>query len=224
MMNKSSLLWILIPCIPLLLSASCSRNLEVSLSSSSLTVLKGGDSKTINLTLKAEGFSEPVSLTTSTLPTGVSVRFDPELAQASSVVSVAASSSASVGVNPITIFATAGATSVQKTLTLTVQNTPNPEIVLFLATPSTLPAVGGSVQLEWNVLGATALRIDPDVGVVSPATQGKVQVNLTSSKTFTLTATNSSGTSTLSQDVTVGSLQNSPGTWDQSKWNQAIWQ
>lgn len=78
-----------------------------------------------------------------------------------------------------------------------------PTITSFTATPSSLPAGGGSVTLAWNVTGATSLSIDQSVGAVTPATSGSKSVQVTSSTTFTLTATGSSGNSTMTAPVTV---------------------
>jgi hypothetical protein len=80
-----------------------------------------------------------------------------------------------------------------------------PTITSFTATPSSLPAGGGSVTLAWNVTGATSLSIDQGVGAVSPATTGSTTAQVTASKTFTLTATGSSGNSTATAQVTVAS-------------------
>jgi hypothetical protein len=78
-----------------------------------------------------------------------------------------------------------------------------PTINSFTATPSSLPAGGGSVTLAWNVTGATSLSIDQSVGAVTPATTGSKSVQVTASTTFTLSATDSSGTSTMTAAVTV---------------------
>jgi len=78
-----------------------------------------------------------------------------------------------------------------------------PTINSFTATPSSLPAGGGSVTLAWNVTGAATLSIDQSVGAVTPATTGSKSVQVTASTTFTLSATDSSGTSTMTAAVTV---------------------
>jgi hypothetical protein len=78
-----------------------------------------------------------------------------------------------------------------------------PTINSFTATPSSLPAGGGSVTLAWTVTGAASLSIDQSVGAVTPVTTGSKSVQVTASTTFTLTATDSSGTSTMTAPVTV---------------------
>jgi Carboxypeptidase regulatory-like domain len=78
-----------------------------------------------------------------------------------------------------------------------------PTITSFTATPSSLPAGGGSVTLAWAVTGATSLSIDQSVGAVTPVTTGNKSVQVTASTVFTLTATGSSGNSTMTASVTV---------------------
>jgi Tol biopolymer transport system component len=75
-----------------------------------------------------------------------------------------------------------------------------PSISSFTATPSSLPAGGGSVKLEWTVSNADGLSIDQGVGAVSGTS---TTVSVTTSKTFTLTATNAHGVATSSASVTV---------------------
>ncbi len=118
----------------------------------------------------------------------------------------------------------AGDANFSKTLTLIV--TPisagtKPVISSFTATPSTLSS-GGNVLLVWNVTGATSLSIDQGVGVVTGLSSKTIPVS--SSKTFTLIATNVSGSSTKTFDVTVGTPSLPTGVWDQSNWNAATWQ
>ncbi len=73
-----------------------------------------------------------------------------------------------------------------------------PTITSFTASPATLPAGGGSVTLIWDVEDATSLSIDG--GVVTGTSKA---VSVMSSTTFTLTATNSAGSSTQTTSVRV---------------------
>lgn len=75
-----------------------------------------------------------------------------------------------------------------------------PTISSFTATPPSLPAGGGGVTLAWEVKDATTLSIDGGVGAVTGTSKA---VNVTSSKTFMLTATNDSGSATQSVNVVV---------------------
>lgn len=76
-----------------------------------------------------------------------------------------------------------------------------PVIVSFTATPASLPASGGNTTLAWVVTGATSLSVDQGVGGVTSQNSKSVQV--LSAKTFTLTASNSNGSSTATAAVTL---------------------
>jgi hypothetical protein len=77
-----------------------------------------------------------------------------------------------------------------------------PSIVSFVAGPTSLPALGAGVTLSWDVSGADALAIDNGIGNL-PANQGSEGINLDTSTTFTLTASNSAGTTTALAIVTI---------------------
>jgi hypothetical protein len=79
-------------------------------------------------------------------------------------------------------------------------DTSKPTITSFTATPTTLPAGGGSVTLSWDVKDATSLSIDNGVGTVTGTSR---VVNVTSTTTFTLTATNADGSTTQTTSVSV---------------------
>lgn len=65
-----------------------------------------------------------------------------------------------------------------------------PQITSFSANPTSISAAGEAVTLNWVVLGATGLSIDQGVGAV---TGTSVVVNPDATTTYTLTASNSSG-------------------------------
>lgn len=124
-----------------------------------------------------------------------------------------------------TLMASNASGSVTATASVTVSPTPPPGapvIVSFTATPASLPAGGGSTTLAWNVTGASSLSIDDGVGDVTGLTS-KV-LNVSSTRTFQLTATNAQGSTIATVDVTVGVSSLQPGVWDQSHWNEATWQ
>lgn len=116
----------------------------------------------------------------------------------------------------------AGDVNTSQTLSLGVQGGSPPNIQGFTATPGSLPPGGGNVTLAWNVTGATSLALDNGVGDVTGYSQKTI--NLTTSRTFTLTATNPQGQTSASVDVIVGNPGTQPGVWDQSNWNEANWQ
>ena len=64
-------------------------------------------------------------------------------------------------------------------------------IIHFFEADSTTITEGGSVTLSWEVTEATAIAIDPDIGLVDLS--GSLFVSPVSTITYTLTATNSCG-------------------------------
>jgi hypothetical protein len=78
-----------------------------------------------------------------------------------------------------------------------------PTIASFTANPSTVPAGGDSVKLSWEVNDATSLSISSGVGSVTPADSGSKTIFVSSTTTFTLTATNSAGNVTANAQVNV---------------------
>jgi hypothetical protein len=76
----------------------------------------------------------------------------------------------------------------------------NPSIESFTSVPSQLPVGGGNVTLAWRVSGANSLSIEPNIG---PVTGSSLVVAVNSSRTFTLTARNASGSVTATAAVSV---------------------
>ncbi len=79
----------------------------------------------------------------------------------------------------------------------------DPIISSFTATPANLPVDGGTVTLAWDVSGATSLSINQGVGAVTPLTSGSTTATVATSTTFTLSATDSTGTVTETAAVCV---------------------
>jgi hypothetical protein len=75
-----------------------------------------------------------------------------------------------------------------------------PQVVTFQSTPESV-AAGQSATIVWVVTGANTVNIDPDLGTV--ATAGSRQVNPATTTTYTLTASNVTGTSNASLTVAV---------------------
>lgn len=75
-----------------------------------------------------------------------------------------------------------------------------PTITSFSATPASLPVGGGAVALAWATTGTATLTIDNGVGVVTGTSK---VVNVTANTTFTLTASNASGSPTQQTSVVV---------------------
>jgi Bacterial Ig domain len=81
----------------------------------------------------------------------------------------------------------------------------------FTVSPASVAPPGGNVTLSWNVKGAAAASIDQGVGAIAvtdsltTASTGSIVVNVSGSKTFTLTATHPSRTTrTATASVTLG--------------------
>jgi hypothetical protein len=83
-----------------------------------------------------------------------------------------------------------------------------PKILSFTATPSSLTAAG-DVKLEWQVENATEVSISPDVGVVNGTFK---TLNISSSKTFTLSAKNDAGQDSKSVEVKINVANIPPST------------
>jgi PKD repeat protein len=82
------------------------------------------------------------------------------------------------------------------------QSVAKPTIVSFTSTPSIVTA-GGTVRLEWQVIGASNLFVSPDVGVV---TGNGTNITVNQTQSYTLTATNNAGSSQSVVQVTVQNL------------------
>jgi plastocyanin len=108
------------------------------------------------------------------------------------------------GTYTYTLTATKGADTVTCNDSVVVK-TPDTTIfscqnnVTFSGTPTSLPRGGGNVNFSWNVTDADSVSI---AGLSSTAHSGSESVNVTSDRTFTLTATKA-GFTTLSCPVTV---------------------
>ncbi len=80
----------------------------------------------------------------------------------------------------------------------------SPTIISFTADPSSIPAGGDSVKLSWQVNNATDLSISPGIGSVTPSDSGAITIFVSSTTTFTLTASNSVGNVTAMAQVNTG--------------------
>jgi hypothetical protein len=90
-------------------------------------------------------------------------------------------------------------------ITITVASGTVPQVVVFVATPSTIDA-GSSTKLCWQVTGASAISITPGVGTNLNANDCAT-VSPTATTTYTLTATNSTGQIQANATVNVGSVR-----------------
>ena len=87
-------------------------------------------------------------------------------------------------------------------VTVTVATGTIPQIVVFVATPQNIDP-GSSTKLCWQVNGATSISITPDVGSNLNANDCAT-VSPAATTTYTLTATNATGTIQANTTVNVG--------------------
>lgn len=90
-------------------------------------------------------------------------------------------------------------------VTITVSTGTVPQIVVFVATPSTIDA-GSSSKLCWQVTGATNISIEPGIGSNLSANDCAT-VSPTATTTYTLTATNATGQIQANVTLNVGAVR-----------------
>lgn len=101
--------------------------------------------------------------------------------------------------------ASADGKSVTSPVTVTVSTGAIPQIQVFVATPQNIDP-GSSTQLCWQITGATSISIQPGVGSNLNANDCAT-VKPSSTTTYTLTATNSTGTIQGNATVNVGTVK-----------------
>jgi hypothetical protein len=233
-MKRHWRLFLLAPLIPFLIAGcgttTSTKGFNLSIPSATLN-LEPGASGTVNVQIeRLGGFTDAVALSIAGLDSDLTGTFEPANATGeNSTLTLTAQTKATLGSRSITITGAGAGISKNVPLTLVIKSatggtlTP-PVITAFTATPSSLNAAG-NVKLEWNVTGATSLEINQGVGVVTPLDAGSKTLSVNATKTFTLTAKNADGTVTATTDVTVGGPTTlGPGVWDQTNWNEALWQ
>jgi hypothetical protein len=177
--------------------------------STSLTVVQGSGSSTTITINPLNGFSNPVGLTTSALPSGVSAAFGTNPATTTSLLTVSATAGASVGTFTVTITGASGSLKSQVTLSVTV----NP------AGDYTLSASPGSLSVARGTKGTSTISVNPLTGftsgvsfsasgVPSGVTAAFSPSSTTSTSTLSLTANSSAvlGTATVTITGTSGGL------------------
>jgi hypothetical protein len=108
------------------------------------------------------------------------------------------------GTTTYTLTAQSGAGTQTANVIITVNPAPTPVTPVIINTFSvdqSMITAGQSVTLKWNVTGATAVTIDPDIGSV--ALSGSKTVSPAGTTTYTLTAQGSAGPQTADVIVTV---------------------
>jgi hypothetical protein len=182
---------------------------SLSASSTSLTVVQGSGSSTTITINPLNGFSSPVGLTASGLPSGVSAAFGTNPATTTSLLTVSATVGAGVGTFPLTITGASGSLKSQVTLSVTVN--PAGDYTLS-ASPSSLSVARGTKgtgTISVNPLNGFATGVGFSAsGLPSGVTAAFSPTNTTSRSTLTLTASSAAvlGTATVTITGTSGGL------------------
>lgn len=106
--------------VNLTVNAPATPDFSLSASPSSLTVTQGSSGSSTITVSPAGGFAGSVSLSTSTLPSGVTASFGTNPATSTSVLTFTASSTATTGTSTITVTGTSGSLTHTTTISLTV--------------------------------------------------------------------------------------------------------
>ena len=118
--------------------------------------------------------------------------------------STSATGSTSVSPTATTIYtltATNATGSTTSMLTVTVTAASKPTISSFTASPTSISS-GSSSTLSWSTTGATSIAITPGT-FTSTSASGSTSVSPTATTTYTLTATNTAGSTVATAKVTV---------------------
>jgi N-acetylneuraminic acid mutarotase len=190
------------------LTVNPAPNFTLSASPASLSIVQGASgTSTISVTGQ-NGFTGSVSLAAFGLPSGVTASFTPNPTTGSSVLTLTASSSATVGSATITIRGTSGTLTATTTLALTI---PAPSFTLS-DSPGTLTVVQGksgtSTVTVNDVNGFTGKVTLAASGLPSGVTAAFATNPTAGSSVLTLTASSSAavGSATITIRGTSGSL------------------
>lgn len=191
-----------------------SPNFALSASPASLTVTQGSSGNSTITVTPSGGFTGSVNLSASGLPSGVTATFGTNPATSTSVLSLAASSTATTGTFAVTITGTSGTLTHTTTISLTVKPVASPNFSLSTS-PSSVTVVQGNS-------GNTAISVTPSGGFTGSvslsasglpsgvtATFGTNPTTSTSVLTFTASAAAATGTATVTITGTSGSLSHS---------------
>jgi len=191
--------------------ATPTPNFSLSASPASLTVTQGtSGSSTITVT-PSGGFTGSVTLSTSTLPSGVTATFGTNPTTSSSSVTFTASSTATTGTTSVTITGTSGSLTHTTTISLTVNAVATPDFSL-----SASPA---SLTVKQGTSGSSTITVTPSGGFTGAVTLstsalpsgltaafGTNPTTSSSVLTFTASSTAATGTSTITVTGTSGTL------------------
>jgi kumamolisin len=212
--------------LALTVNSSATPNFSVSASPSSVTVTQGTSGTSTITVTSTGGFNSATTLSATGLPSGVTAAFStnpvtpPANGSATSVLTLTASASATVGTATVTITGTSGSTTHSTTISLTVNaSSGTPNFTLSLSPSSFTIADGGRVSTTLTVTSvngfhsAVTLSVNEfptDVSAtasanpVTPPANGSVNVTIT----WSASRRAPTGTTTIELIGTSGSLTN----------------
>jgi RHS repeat-associated protein len=191
------------------LTISAPPSFTLTATPSTLSILQGASGTSTIAVVPANGFTGSVTLAASGLPTGVTAAFATNPTTGSSVLTLTASGTATVGTATVTIAGTSGSLTATKTIALTIGAPPS---FTLTATPSTLSILqGASGTSTIAVVGANGFTGSVSLaafGLPSGVTASFATNPTTSSSVLTLTASSTAtvGTATVTVTGTSGSL------------------
>src|SRR5205809_4186120 len=175
----------------------------LSASPSSVTVTQGSTGSSTITVSPLNGFTGSVTLSTSILPSGVTVAFNPNPTTTTSTLTLAASSTAATGTVTVTITGFSGSLTRTTTLSLTVAAAPD----------YTLSASPSSVTVTQGSTGTSTITVSPQNGFTggvtlstsrlpSPAPASSSPNPTTTTSTLTLAASPTATTGTVTVTIT----------------------
>src|SRR5207302_2015896 len=195
-------------------------NYTLSASPSSVTMNQGGNGQSTITVTPQNGFSGNVTMSTSTLPSGVTAAFSPNPTSPTtnrSTLTLTASSTATTGTVTVTITGTSGSLTNTTTLTLTVNPAAPPPNYTLSASPSRAEKHTSEIQPSTNTvtpqhrvsdnltMSSSTLSTDLTAAVSSTLS---LHDALPISLTLTASSTATTGTVTVTITGTSGSLTN----------------
>jgi subtilase family serine protease len=212
--------------LALTVNSAATPNFSIAASPTSVTVTQGASGTSTITVTSTGGFNSATTLSASGLPTGVTAAFStnpvtpPANGSATSILTLTASSTATVGAATVTITGTSGSTSHSTTITLTVNaSSGTPNFTLSLSPSSFTVDERGSVSTTLTVTSVNGFHSAVELSVnefpsgvsatassnpVTPPANGSVNVTIT----WSATRRAPTGTSTIDLIGTSGSLTN----------------
>ncbi len=195
------------------LIAAAQPGFSIAATPSSQTVVQGGSTDFSVTVTRTGGFSDPVTLSVTGVPTGTTATFAPNPAD-SSTLTLGTSSATPAGTYPLTISGTAGAATRSTTVTLVVNQPPpppSPDFSLSAAPASQSRVRGGTASYSVSIAAAGGFTDAVTLGVTgqpigAAASFSPNPTSTTSTLSVRTTTATKTGTYTLSISGTAGAL------------------